>query len=446
MTFVIPPTVDSDDSDMEEDEAIARANYNSQQNSNSQNSSPDTSKSVSEVNSVQPPLAKDSTVDNAVPASSTKVQSVVKQTTTVQSGRKISNGTLRTRSDSDESRGLVQDSPVTLPKSSGSGAIAQHVKKILEKKNTEKMLAMSKGSSVSSNGQVSSTTKPPPPKASESWISISSTVSSSSEAQNEVFNSDFESSMDTTSPTSSVPPKKVSKIRWSGIDLDSKEGEEEDESVKPRSMRARTHTLAAVHSKGRKPLERGRRMLKELKNEEKKVYPAMKRQSSLTNLNRRLEDNDLELISPELAAWIRGKFIRDLEKKYGGHDVANKAAVSIQRAYREYKLRSRFKQIQRDKHLRTRAQSMRTPGRRPSILRKNVPVKFRKEKSNPDTRDPVLKAREAAKMLNRERVSHTHSGTRLDLVQQKRQGKVMEFVQQSSLDESLEVSVVYSLP
>ena len=449
---MIPPTVDSDDSDMEEEEAIARANYNSQQNGDVQKSS---SEPVVDVNPMQ-----------ALPVKSVSVESTMKSSTGLQNGgpaksatgKQLSNGTVK--GESEERHSLVQDDEVALPKSSGSGAIAQHVKKILEKRNTEKNLEKRKmdetlketaahgvDNSVMSNGPVTSDTRPPP-AISERQASIASTVS---EVPSELTNTEIESSIETStslSPTSSIHvPRAKSKIRWSGIEIinDSKEEQEdEEEDPQPRSMRARTHTLAAVHSKGRKPMERGRRMLKELKKEEKNSRSAIKRQSSLTNLNRRLEDDDLELISPQLAAWVRGKFIRDLEKKYGGRGIAQKAAICIQRAYREYKLRSRFKQMRLDKHRRNRAQSMRTPGRRPSILQKNRPLKYRREKSNPDARDPAMKAREAASMLSRERIGHSHSGARLDLVQQKRkeaQGKVKELAQQPSLDESLEVGV-----
>ncbi len=324
------------------------------------------------------------------------------------------------------------------PKSSGSGAIAQHLKHILNKKSSEKetMKTSPKESSSTESGESTPVSKSAPNTDDfvvvEGRSSIRSNVSSISETST---GTDIESSIDTStplvSPTSSLSTNKMVKNPLAQLRLNN---DEDVIQCRGYTMRSRTHTLAALRYKGKKPIERGRQRLTDIKKEEKKGQPKIKRQSSLTNLN--TIGVDYELISPEIACWIRGKIIRDLENKYGGSEKANKAASKIQRMYREYKLQSRFKEIRREKHRRNRAHSMRTPGRRPSILNKKRP-KYRRETSTPSVTDPLLKAREASKLLSKERTGHTHSGTRLELVQEKRQ-KVVELVE-VTLEEELEV-------
>ncbi|XP_064399910.1 uncharacterized protein LOC135346271 isoform X2 [Halichondria panicea] len=325
------------------------------------------------------------------------------------------------------------------PKSSGSGAIAQHLKHILNKKSSEKetMKTSPKESSSTESGESTPVSKSAPNTDDfvvvEGRSSIRSNVSSISETST---GTDIESSIDTStplvSPTSSLSTNKMVKNPLAQLRLNN---DEDVIQCRGYTMRSRTHTLAALRYKGKKPIERGRQRLTDIKKEEKKGQPKIKRQSSLTNLN--TIGVDYELISPEIACWIRGKIIRDLENKYGGSEKANKAASKIQRMYREYKLQSRFKEIRREKHRRNRAHSMRTPGRRPSILNKKRP-KYRRETSTPSVTDPLLKAREASKLLSKERTGHTHSGTRLELVQEKRQ-KVVELVE-VTLEEELEAT------
>ena len=336
------------------------------------------------------------------------------------------------------------ESPVIL-KSSGSGAIAQHLKHLLNKKSSEKE-TIPKESSLFENGE----NNIPVSKSAlntddfvmvEGRSSIRSNVSSISETS---IGTDIESGVDTTtpvaSPTNSISAGKMVKNHFAQLGLDDKPKEDVIES-RGYTMRSRTHTLAVLRtSRGKKPIERGRQRLTDIKKEEKKGQPKIKRQSSLTNLN--TLGVDYELISPEIVCWLRNKIIRDLENKYGGSEKANKAASKIQRMYREYKLQSRFKEIRREKHLRSRAQSMRTPaGRRPSILNKKRPIKYRREHSTPNAVDPVLKAKEASKLLSKKRIGHTHSGTRLDLVEEKRQEnqKVVEPLVEVVLEEELEV-------
>ncbi len=338
-------------------------------------------------------------------------------------GSPVMNGACTDQNGTRNSGTETTESPVTLPKSSGSGAIAQHLKNILSKRSPEKEPLKTASKAIESE-EIAPISKASISDSNDDFImvsshsSIRSTVSSVSEVST---TTDIESSVDTTTPltsptTTAAPPSKVGKIRWAP--LGQKDDIIDDEEAKGYTMRSRTHTLAALHSRGKKPMERGRRRLKDIKKEETKKQPKIKRQSSLTNLT--TLEVDYELISPEIVNWVNTKIFRDLEKKYGGSEKANKAAAKIQRVYREYKMQSRFQEIRREKHLRNRAQSMRTPARRPSILSKNRPMKYHREHSTPDTRDPLLKAREASKLLSKERVGHTHSGTRLQLAQAKR--------------------------
>ena len=190
-------------------------------------------------------------------------------------------------------------------------------------------------------------------------------------------------------------------------------------------VRSRTNTLAAVYGlRGRKPLEQGRRKKREIKK--------LKRQSSLTDISQAHKEpltfmRELELISPDFEARIRQRICRAIGDKYGGLTKATKAATTIQRAYRGYKMKRQFLEIRKRKDipLRKRAQSLRDPRRRPSILRRNM--KYRREISVGDpTKDPLLKAKEAGRLLSKERNSHGHSGTRLALIHKKRSETLLE--------------------
>lgn len=384
--------------------------------------------------------------------------------------------------------------PSSLPKrSSGSGAIALQIKNFFNKRGSENNIETPPSNSttetrehVSVNGgyrsnSLGSGQLPQSPLAvttqsstvvSESQDSITSvaTTTSSQLAESDVLSSyectttDVDSSFDFSSPPLSpvriLPAitkisktntrNKTGKLSKPKMMVNFAEEAEDRDLCSPMdpgySMRSRTHTLAAINNpRGQRPSERGRKKLKDLRKE-KRTGPKLRRQSSLTNINnaQKLFIEDLELISPEIESWFRGKIIRDLEKKYGGAEKANKAALTIQTAYRGYKLNRRFKEIRKGKH-RNRAQSMRVVGRRPSILRKQQPIKYRREFSTSATYNPQLKAREASKLLSRERNSHSHTGTRLDLVHKKRREsseKVEEVVVEVSFETPLECVLV----
>ncbi len=372
------------------------------------------------------PIQNGSSPLKSASGSSIPVVAETRVTAVATKGSPVLNGACGNQNETKNTGIKAKESPVILPKSSGSGAIAQHLKSILNKQSPEKESPkaapkknISNGSeenSINSKAHISSTNDEFVVVSSR--CSIRSTVSSVSETS--TTTTDIESSIDNltplTSPTLPPPSNKPGKIRWSQLGLG--DDNEDDQVTRGYTLRSRTHTLASLHSRGKKSIERGRLRLKDIKKEETKMQPKIKRQSSLTNLS--TLHMDYELISPEIFNCLRNKIIRDLEKKYGGADKANKAAAKIQRAYREYKMQSRFKEIRREKHLRVRAQSMRTPGRRPSILGKKSPRKYRREPSASGTLDPVVKAREASKLLTKERAGHNHVGTRLQLAQARR--------------------------
>ena len=383
--------------------------------------------------------------------------------------------------------------PSSLPRnSSGSGAIAQQIKNFLNKRgsednietppnNTTEKVSVNSGFRGNSfgSGQLPQRVQSPLTKTAQSSTTVSesqdsitsgATTVSSQLAESDVLSSyectttDVDSSFDFSSPPLSparILPAITKNYKDPGAHARNKNGKlsktkmvvnfaEESKDIFDTSpvysMRSRTHTLAAINNpRGQRHMERGRKKLKELKKE-KKSGSNLRRQSSLTNINdaQKLFIEDLELISPEIEAWFRGKIIRDLEKKFGGADKANKAAMTIQRAYREYKLNRRFKEIRKGKH-RNRAQSMRVVDRRPSILQKQRPIKYRREFSTSATYNPQLKAREASQLLSRERNSHSHTGTRLDLVHKKRREsheKVSEMVVEVSFETPLECALV----
>ena len=122
----------------------------------------------------------------------------------------------------------------------------------------------------------------------------------------------------------------------------------------------------------------------------------LRRRSSFLDYrqDRTIQIQGLELFSRNVEARIREKVCRAIEVKYGGQST--QAAISIQRAYRDYKLKKRFEEIRREaSQMRKRAESLRAdPIRRPSIVQK------RRELNG---KDPLLLAREASKKLTNRR-------------------------------------------
>lgn len=372
-------------------------------------------------------------------------------------------------------------SPVLASRStkvSGSGAVAQHIKHLLSNgtmpagNKTDPKSGSLSGNSLT-NGHALPRVGPCDNQSTNKMDSITSNTTTASVCarENDVFSSfdytstDQDSSFDFASPpvsplkTSSItsrllPPtnelsqslnsmlpgsKQKMRVKFSD-NSKSRDIFDSTPTDSAYTMRSRTNTLAALNGYSReKRMERGRKKLKELQKDGSGTK--LHRQSSLTDLTRAKKDFNLDLLSPELQSWYRAKVIRALENKYGGTLQANKSAMVIQREYRNFTLNKIFKEIREGKN-RVRAQSMRD--RRPSVLHKNKPAAFRREYSTSATYNPQVKAREASQLLNRERTSHSHSGSRLDLVHKKRtqeQERIVETVE-VMLETPLESDVV----
>ena len=215
----------------------------------------------------------------------------------------------------------------------------------------------------------------------------------------------------------------VSQDSYGLITVDEEEGEEDDELGDMRDMkssiRSRTKTLSGLQAgSGRKHVELGRRRVKDAKTEAARI---LKRRNSLTHFRRgqRIILKELELISPDVEAKIREKICKAIGNKFGGLQKATQAAITIQRAYRQYKLKKRFEEIRKEaSQMRRRAISMSNTRRRPSMLRRQRNQRYHREMSISSTNDPLVRTREAVLNVTRERSSHTSS--RLHLVQQKR--------------------------
>ena len=215
----------------------------------------------------------------------------------------------------------------------------------------------------------------------------------------------------------------VSQDSYGLITVDEEEGEEDDELGDMRDMkssiRSRTKTISGLQAgSGRKHVELGRRRVKDAKTEAARI---LKRRNSLTHFRRgqRIILKELELISPDVEAKIREKICKAIGNKFGGLQKATQAAITIQRAYRQYKLKKRFEEIRKEaSQMRRRAISMSNTRRRPSMLRRQRNQRYHREMSISSTNDPLIRTREAALNVTRERSSHTSS--RLHLVQQKR--------------------------
>lgn len=187
-------------------------------------------------------------------------------------------------------------------------------------------------------------------------------------------------------------------------------------------VRARTHTLSALTG-GKRRMELGRKKLKEHRLEMKRFSSV----STSTGLSQGVEPSpreradtkhELELLSPILQAKIRNMTLKRIFTKYGGKDVVTRAVEVITSAYQTYRLKRRFLERQKEKRenrtlQRKRALSLRQPNRRPSIMYKNRD-RYKTEK------DPILKSKETAVRLAKERVPHAHSGARQELVERRR--------------------------
>lgn len=188
-----------------------------------------------------------------------------------------------------------------------------------------------------------------------------------------------------------------------------KEGEFSEED-KARSIRSRTKTISSARPGKREFVGRKSRM------ELMKVAIDMQSFGNYRPGKRIL--NERELLSPEVELKVQEKVCNSLGKKYGGLKRAVKAAITIQRAYRDYKLRKRFEEIRfKAGVVRKRAQTMKGPQRKPSLLRKQRPEKYSRQVTSPT--DPMQQAREISNKLSSNRFSP--STTRLYLLRAKSQ-------------------------
>ena len=174
--------------------------------------------------------------------------------------------------------------------------------------------------------------------------------------------------------------------KWKSLqNHEEEEGDIDEDGDRLSKFRSRTQTVGAFGEHK----ELGRQKYKRTK---KGPNRKLRRQSSFSDYrhDRTIQIQGLELFSPDVEARIRAKVCRAIEVKYGGQST--QAAISIQRAYRDYKLKKRFEEIRREaSQMRKRAESLRVdPKRRPSIVRK------RRELNG---KDPLLLAREASKKL-----------------------------------------------
>ena len=125
--------------------------------------------------------------------------------------------------------------------------------------------------------------------------------------------------------------------------------------------------------------------------------------------------NRLELFSPDMELRIREKICSEIGKRYGGLTRANKSAIVIQSAYRQYKLRQQYNKIRKEANqVRQRAQSMKDPRRRPSMIRRNRPNRYNRNVSAlaPST-DPLLKTKLLSQDIGRPGMSHMSSRRQL---------------------------------
>ena len=211
-------------------------------------------------------------------------------------------------------------------------------------------------------------------------------------------------------------------------------------------MRARTSTVSGSLLKGAAKVGIGRKRLKD----QRKENLLMKRATSqiapgavTTGHTDFLRDMDamkhsFELLSPQLEVKIKNMALRKMYETYGGKDVVKHAVHVIVQAWQSYRLRKRFQERLREKSqnrakMRERAKSMKNVHRRPSILQKGGRGQYRKvnlssTSENRDvgktsglvTADPMTRMKEKADRLGKERIGHTHSGARLELMEKKR--------------------------
>ena len=149
----------------------------------------------------------------------------------------------------------------------------------------------------------------------------------------------------------------------------------------------------------------GRRTPKEIKKVEKiqQKTAALRREASSTTSS----SSVLKYLSPDMEAKIYERICRSLGEKYGSLERATHAAVTIQKAYRGYKLRKHFDEIRKEgpTAVRQRTATVRDKNRKLSI------------KSRPLHRDKVASVQDKVDKINNKRNSPGRSrATRIKLV------------------------------
>ncbi len=214
-------------------------------------------------------------------------------------------------------------------------------------------------------------------------------------------------------------------------DSDIMRGEEDDKLDElgsfSKNIRSRTQTLSALTG-GKRRMEIGRKKMHQHRIDMKRFSSMSTPLSSTQDAELLAKDKmnwkkELELLSPILQAKIRNMTLKRIYAEYGGKDIVTKAVSVIEEAYRTYKLHKRFQERLKEKRenrtmQRKRAQSLRQPNRRPSIMSKTNRYRSKAKQ------DPVAKTKEAAERLAKERLPHAHSGTRLELMEKRRRSEV----------------------
>ena len=197
-------------------------------------------------------------------------------------------------------------------------------------------------------------------------------------------------------------------------------GEAEDvlgEKETVSTMRSRVSTVSSSNARYKGI---GRKSSRQLKEEAAKLSERV-----MNNRRSGRKVTGLEFISPDMELKVREKICRAIGEKYGGLLRANRAATTIQTAYRQYKMKKRYDEIRKEAStLRKRAMSMTHPrSRKPTLVRRDRPLRYQRQITALAANDPLMKARLLSRELGKESIPHT-SGRR-HLVEQKRSERAL---------------------
>ena len=165
------------------------------------------------------------------------------------------------------------------------------------------------------------------------------------------------------------------------------------------TIRVRTVTISA----GGKYKGLGRKNPRQVKLEAERL---LRRTSIDTRRGTWSGRRSLDLISPDVEARIHEKVCFHIGRRYGGLERATRAALIIQRAYQQYKMRRRFNEMRREaSQMRKRAQTVAhgSRSRKMSIIGRPRP-RYHREHSTPSSfQDPLASVKERALKLRKER-------------------------------------------